>query len=100
MTQPAKSVPALLELRKSLKKISDESWGAEKLSQLDGIIAACLGLHLAAVAEKASAQPGESLNMQIEAINRSDVPVHAQIDAAAHGRGRAKRWTPPCRLTS
>jgi LmbE family N-acetylglucosaminyl deacetylase len=75
MTQPAKSVPALLELRKLLQKVGDDSWASEKLADVDDIIGACLGLHLEAVAEKPSAEPGESVNLQIEAINRSDVPV-------------------------
>lgn len=75
MDQPAKSVPALLELRRFLQKNGEESWTTEKLSQIDEIIAACLGLHLEAVAEKPATEPGESLNLQIEAINRSDVPV-------------------------
>ena len=47
----------------------------KKRSQLDGMIAACLGLHLEAVVEKPAAQPGEELNLQIEAINRSPVAV-------------------------
>ena len=44
--KPSKSVPALLELRRALAKVGDESWPAEKLTELDRIIAACLGLHL------------------------------------------------------
>ena len=101
MKQPAKSVPALLELRKSLLKIGDEFWVPEKISQLDGIIGGCLGLHLEAVAEKSSAQPGESLNMQIEAINRSDrAGDSSKSHAAACGREPRKSWTPRYRLTS
>ena len=42
---------------------------------LDGIIGACLGLHLEAVTEKPVAQPGEALTIQIEAINRSPLSV-------------------------
>src|SRR5205807_6914175 len=50
-------------------------WSNEKISQLDGLMAACLGLHLDAVVEKAAGHPGEILNLQVEAINRSAVPV-------------------------
>ncbi|CAN5372153.1 PIG-L family deacetylase [soil metagenome] len=74
-TQPAKSVSALLELRKTLRNLGDNAWAAEKLLDLDRIIGACLGLHLEAVAEKPAAQPGENLALQIEAINRSPVEV-------------------------
>ena len=75
LTNPAASVPALIELRKMLPQCGDEFWSAEKTSQLDGLIAACLGLHLEASVEKPAAQPGEMVNLQVEAINRSDVPV-------------------------
>ncbi len=50
----------------------------QKLTELDRIIAACLGLHLEAVTEKPAAQPGENLTLQIEAINRSPVEVKFQ----------------------
>ena len=49
--------------------------GDSKLADLDSVIAACLGLHLEVVTEKPMAQPGETLALQIEAINRSPVAV-------------------------
>jgi LmbE family N-acetylglucosaminyl deacetylase len=77
-TQPSASVPALLALRKTLRALGDDSWATQKLGELDGIIAACLGLHLEAVVEKPAAQPGENVTLQIEAINRSPVAVKFQ----------------------
>ncbi|HEY1582582.1 MAG TPA: PIG-L family deacetylase [Chthoniobacterales bacterium] len=74
-TQPWKSIPALLAVRKILRGLDRDSWVSEKLSDLDSVIAACLGLHLEAVTEKPEAQPGENLQLQIEAINRSPVEV-------------------------
>ncbi|HEY0369130.1 MAG TPA: PIG-L family deacetylase, partial [Chthoniobacterales bacterium] len=74
-TNPAASVPALLELRKSLRSLGDDRWAAEKRAKVDQLIAACLGLHIEAISEKAEAQPGAPLNLQIEAINRANVPV-------------------------
>ncbi len=74
-TQPWKSVPALLELRRKLRTLGDNPWAQEKLSDLDGLIGACLGLHFEAVTAKSLAQPGESLGLQIEAINRSPESV-------------------------
>ena len=73
--QPSASVPALIELRKSLGSLGDDFWPAQKRAEVDRLIAACLGLHFDAVAEKPAAQPGEAVNLQLEAINRSDVPV-------------------------
>ena len=75
MKKPAASVPALLELRRSLLGLGNDFWAQEKLAAVDGLIAASLGLHLEAVAEKPAAQPGDTLNVQLEAINRSDVAV-------------------------
>jgi LmbE family N-acetylglucosaminyl deacetylase len=77
-TQPSASVAALIELRKMLRELGNDSWAMEKLSDLDGIIAACLGLHLEAVTEKPAAQPGENLTLQVEAINRAPVKVTFQ----------------------
>ena len=77
-TQPSASVPALLKLRKTLRDLGENEWAKEKLSDVDGIIAACLGLHLEAVTEKPAAQPGENLTVQVEAINRSPLEVKLQ----------------------
>ena len=77
-TQPFASVPALLELRQALHALGDDSWATEKRSELDGIIAACLGLHLEAVTENPAAQPGENLTLQVEVINRSPQAVKFQ----------------------
>ena len=75
MTRPSASVPALLELRRTLTGLGNDFWIQEKLAAVDSIIAACLGLHLEAVTEKPAAEPGDTLNVQLEAINRSDVGV-------------------------
>src|SRR4029453_4268055 len=75
MKEPSASVAGLLAVRKSLQKLGDVFWAKKKLAEVDGLIAACLGLHLEAVSEKLAAQLGEPLALQIEAINRSPVPV-------------------------
>ena len=72
---PWKSVPALIDLRRKLRALGDEFWAREKLAESDEIVAACLGLHLAAVTEKPMAQPGEKLGIQIEAMNRAPVEM-------------------------
>ena len=75
MKLPASSVPALLELRAQLAKLADEVFGREKRAEVDRLIGACLGLHLEAVSAKPAAQPGATIELQLEAINRSNVPV-------------------------
>jgi LmbE family N-acetylglucosaminyl deacetylase len=86
LKEPSRSVPGLLDLRQSLQKLGDDFWAKEKLTEVDSLIAACLGLHLEAVSEKLAASPGELLNLQIEAINRSIVPVKwKSMRLLAHG---------------
>jgi LmbE family N-acetylglucosaminyl deacetylase len=74
-TQPYKSIPALLDLRRQLQTLGDDPWVLQKRSELDGIIGACLGLHLEAVVDRPMAQPGEKVEVQVEAINRSPLEV-------------------------
>ena len=96
MKQPSKSVAGLLDVRKSLQKLGDDFWAKEKLAEVDGLIAACLGLHLEAVSEKLAAQPGETLALQIEAINRSARAGEMEEPASARewrGHRRRRRVT-------
>ncbi len=75
MEKPAASVPALLELRLLLTKLGNDSWVEKKRAEVEQIIGACLGLHLEAVSAQPAAQPGETIELQLEAINRSSVPL-------------------------
>ncbi|MEP6810712.1 MAG: PIG-L family deacetylase, partial [Chthoniobacterales bacterium] len=75
METPSRSVSALLELRGLMGKLDDAFWVRSKLAEVDRLIGACLGLHLEAVTEKPAAQPGETISLQLEAINRSTVSV-------------------------
>jgi LmbE family N-acetylglucosaminyl deacetylase len=86
---PWKSVPALVDLRKKLRGLGEESWVKEKIADLEQIIGACLGLHLAAVSEKPMAQPGERLELQIEAINRSPVEMRLKSIQLANDSPKA-----------
>jgi LmbE family N-acetylglucosaminyl deacetylase len=91
---PAASVPKLLELRTALiEKISTggtgsvpsqstdategvpPKWFAAKCSEVDSIIAACLGLHVESSTTNAVVTAGQPLPIKLEAINRSKVPV-------------------------
>ena len=80
-TNPSTSIPALLELRKTLRGLGDDPWVAQKRVDLDAIIGACLGLHLEAITAKPAAQPGDELEIQIEAVNRSPVAVQLKSPA-------------------
>jgi LmbE family N-acetylglucosaminyl deacetylase len=75
---PAGSVPELLELRKAMSSMQDESWIPEKKADVDKIVAACLGLHIESSTAVETFTPGQTAAIKVEAINRSNVPVTLQ----------------------
>jgi LmbE family N-acetylglucosaminyl deacetylase len=75
---PAASVPELLQLRQAMSAIKDDSWVPEKKAELDGIIAACLGLHVEASTTNEAVTPGQTATIKLEAINRCNIPVTLQ----------------------
>ncbi|MGV3538940.1 MAG: PIG-L family deacetylase, partial [Rufibacter sp.] len=72
---PAEIVPTLLKTRTALAKLPSSGYKTQKLEELDQVIKACLGLYLEATARDYSATPGEVISLQLEATNRSSVPV-------------------------
>jgi hypothetical protein len=58
-----------------IQNLKDEHWKKIKSDEITGIIAACAGLYLEAVAEKQEATIGENVKLKLEAINRSTVPI-------------------------
>ncbi len=74
-TDPAASVPALLEVRQALEQLKDDDWVPQKLAELDRLVAACLGLHIEASTTVATVTPGQPVPVKVEAINRSDLAI-------------------------
>ncbi|MFN4081098.1 MAG: LmbE family protein, partial [Saprospiraceae bacterium] len=73
---PAASVPLLLRIRAQIAALPDDGyWKSRKLSEVDEVIQACLGLYLEVVAAAPEAAPGEPVSLAFEAVNRSNVPV-------------------------
>ncbi len=89
---PAAIVPTLMEASEALNQLEDGYWKRVKREELDRVIKAAMGLYLevrsgtnvlqrsfrsntrSGIAEY-SATPGDSIFLNIEAINRSSVPV-------------------------
>jgi len=69
---PALSIPNLVKAYAMVQLLEDEHWKTIKTEELKKVIAACSGLYLEGVAENQTATPNSSLNLKIEAINRSD----------------------------
>lgn len=74
-TNPAASVPKLVEAYKLIQHLKDDHWKIIKTKEIKHIIAACTGLYLEAVANTNHATAGETVNLQLEIINRSNTPM-------------------------
>ncbi len=73
---PSEHLPELLKARKLIALLQNNHWKTLKSQALDNIIVAITGLYLEASAIKGSATPGETVNVKIEAINRSVADIH------------------------
>ncbi|MER2996313.1 PIG-L family deacetylase [Pontibacter populi] len=74
-TEPATIVPTLLAARKELQKLPDSHWKQVKTDAINEVIQDALGLYLEVAASDFSAAPGQPVAFNIEAINRSAMPV-------------------------
>lgn len=89
-TNPGASVPKLMEALALIEALPDGFWKNVKQQEIKDVIQACLGLYLEAVAGEPSATPGEEVELNIEAINRSRIPVSLQsVNILPEGRDTA-----------
>ncbi|MEW4922606.1 PIG-L family deacetylase [Algibacter sp. 2305UL17-15] len=72
---PSVHIPQLLKAYQLIQKISDAHWKTQKTKELKSIIEMCAGLYLEASAETNWATGGETINLNIEVLNRSDLPI-------------------------
>ncbi|MCB9291023.1 MAG: PIG-L family deacetylase [Lewinellaceae bacterium] len=72
---PAASVPQLMEVLQMMKALPDGFWKRTKMKEAKAVIQACLGLYAEPVALSPSATPGSPVELAIEVINRSSIPV-------------------------
>ncbi|MEP5428410.1 MAG: LmbE family protein, partial [Flavobacteriaceae bacterium] len=68
---PSKHVSKLVEAYQLLQRIEDKHWKALKSKELESLILACSGLYLEISSESASTTPGNTLKLNMEALNRS-----------------------------
>jgi LmbE family N-acetylglucosaminyl deacetylase len=68
---PGLSIPNLVKAYSMVQLLDDEHWKTIKSDELKMVIAACSGLYLEGSAENQTATPNSTLNIKIEAINRS-----------------------------
>lgn len=72
---PSEHLPKLLQAYQLLSKVEDEHWKAIKTKELKSIIEACAGLYLEVSAETNWATPNETINLNIEVLNRSQQAI-------------------------
>jgi LmbE family N-acetylglucosaminyl deacetylase len=74
---PSASVKSLVELYKAVEKINDGDWKIKKLEEIKSLIEACAGLFLEAVATEQYAVQGDSIHVNLIALNRSNVNIES-----------------------
>ncbi|TAK44551.1 MAG: LmbE family protein [Saprospiraceae bacterium] len=74
LENPAASVPALMQAYAMMGGLPDGYWKRVKMAEIRDVIAACMGLFAEASATVHSATPGEAVSLNLEIINRSDIP--------------------------
>jgi len=87
---PWKSVPALLEIDALLEKLPVDRQVRSKRNSLHSLIAACMGLHLQARAPQSDLTPGETVQVDVEMVNRS--PIEARVINLAANLFESSRW--------
>ena len=77
LTNPEKSVPALINLHKALKALKDGQWKEQKLIEVEQLISACGGLWLEATVSNPYVVQGDSLKVSVSVNNRLN--IHATL---------------------
>ncbi len=90
---PYASLAGLMQAYQLIKKLPDGHWKRIKQTEIETVIEACLGLYAEAAASDYSAAPGQTININLEVINRSPVdvtlkgvrflPMGLEVEAAA-----------------
>jgi len=72
---PSTHVSQLIEAYTLLQNVENQHWKTQKTKELKAIIEMCAGLYLEASAETNWATQNEIINLNIEVINRSHLPI-------------------------
>ena len=72
---PSASVPNLVKAYNLIKRIRDAHWRTIKSEEIKQLILDCSGLYLEAIANQQSVAPNGNVDVTLEVINRSKVPM-------------------------
>ncbi|MGB4842943.1 MAG: PIG-L family deacetylase [Ferruginibacter sp.] len=81
VTHPEKSIPALVEMYKSVELLKDDFWKEKKLDAIRDLIQNCSGLFMDATTNTQYAVQGDSLKINLVVNNRSGANI---VSADAH----------------
>jgi len=83
-SNPAASLPALLDLYDEMEKLGDNVWAEQKKKELLTVIRLSAGLWMETIAEDYSAAPGDTVPVRTTLVNRSGVEIRLEsIDFAS-----------------
>ncbi len=86
---PSSHLSSLLEAHKLIQQIQNDHWRRLKSKELEGIITAITGLYLEASAKNALANPGNEVQINIEALNRSDASILLKSVSISKAKAKA-----------
>ncbi|MEO1518018.1 MAG: PIG-L family deacetylase [Bacteroidota bacterium] len=72
---PSASIPKLLQAYDLIQKLPDGRWKTIKNEEIHSVIGACMGLFLEAVADDYSSTAGGTVDLKVEVVNRSSIPL-------------------------
>lgn len=75
ITNPENSVPALVNLYKTLQGLKDGYWKKQKMEEVQRLVESCSGLFMEATTGNEQAVQGDSIRVNISINNRLGVPV-------------------------
>lgn len=92
-SKPWEIAEPLVLARKALANLEDEFWRDVKKKELDDLILAVTGMYISLSSNADSYTPGDSIQIQLEAVNRSTVDI--SLDQI-----RFDHWINPVQLNS
>ena len=84
-TNPSVHIPDLLKAYELVQNLDDDHWKTLKSKELLDIIQACTGLYLEVSANSTSASLDTTVELTVEALNRSTVPIVLQSVTLSNG---------------
>ena len=92
-TDPERIVESLLYARKTLQTIENDFWKQVKTKEIDNLLQAITGLYVELVANDPLFTPNDSIGINLEVINRSDIKMNLEYIKFNH-------WSNPIYLNS